>query len=476
MRKSYLVHKAFRKFLTASILSSAASQLALTTDAVIVGQLIGGDGLSAINLIIPLIAVLGAIGVLFASGTEIVIAKSFGVHDETMTANIFSTSILLSVGVGFFFSVILFAGGGWFLSLLYPAVEQLSMAQEYLQIYALGIVFLFVGLTIQFLMDADGNPATATKLVVLSGVVNIVLDIVLIKYLRMGIRVSALATGISSSVLVIGSLPYFLKKTASFHWRVPGFDLFRSIAGGILKNGMLLLTTNLVIALFVFLINAIVIHASNQHSLFTWSVCVQIMLLTSIAINGGIMVMFGLGGNLFGEHDLLGLTFLYRRIILFLTVFFILFIIAVLLWPDWLIILFQNGETAVPSNSGHRIAIFCLMFLPFSIVMVTSALYQVLEYMGLGIALTVGLFICMILSVWGLSFISADTMWWSFLAGSGAVFFSQILYSLKIRIHDPNRCFFTLIPQKIEGKILDLSIEYTMYVSFLRREFLRSGE
>lgn len=264
MRKSYLIHKAFRKFLTASILSAAASQLALTTDAVIVGQLIGADGLSAINLIIPLVAVLGAIGILFASGTEIAIAKSFGEHDESMAANIFSTSILLSGGFGIFFSVILFAGGGWLLAILYSTAEQLSMAQAYLRYYAPGIVFLFVGLTIQFLMDADGNPAKATKLVVLSGMINIILDIVFIKYLRMGICGSALATAISFMILVIGSLPYFMKKDSSFHWRIPGFYQFQNIFGEILKNGLLLFATNIVMALFVFLINAIILRVSSR--------------------------------------------------------------------------------------------------------------------------------------------------------------------------------------------------------------------
>lgn len=185
------------------------------------------------------------------------------------------------------------------------------------------------------------------------------------------------------------------------------------------------------------------------------------MLLTSIAINGGIMVMFGLGGNLFGEHDLRGLTYLYRKIIFSVAVFFMLFIATVLLWPDWLIVLFQNGKMAVPENCGAQIAIFCSMFLPFSMVMVTAALYQVLEYRGIGIALTLGLFIGMILCVWGLSLVSADVMWWGFPVGSGAVFLIQFLYCLKIRACDQNRCFFTLIPQKFEGKMLDLSIEYT---------------
>ncbi len=52
-RKSCLVGKAFRNYLGASVLTAAATQVANIVDASIVGDLIGPEGLAAVNLCKP---------------------------------------------------------------------------------------------------------------------------------------------------------------------------------------------------------------------------------------------------------------------------------------------------------------------------------------------------------------------------------------------------------------------------------------
>ena len=52
-KKDYLIAKALHKFMWASILASLASQIAMTTDAIVVSQFIGPEAISAINLTMP---------------------------------------------------------------------------------------------------------------------------------------------------------------------------------------------------------------------------------------------------------------------------------------------------------------------------------------------------------------------------------------------------------------------------------------
>ena len=54
-KKDYLIAKALHQFMWASILASVASQIAMTTDAIVVSQFIGPEAISAVNLTMPVV-------------------------------------------------------------------------------------------------------------------------------------------------------------------------------------------------------------------------------------------------------------------------------------------------------------------------------------------------------------------------------------------------------------------------------------
>ena len=68
-RNSYLIGKAFKNYLTASVLTVAATQVANIVDASIVGNLIGPEGLAAVNLCQPLLQAFFATSILYVAST-----------------------------------------------------------------------------------------------------------------------------------------------------------------------------------------------------------------------------------------------------------------------------------------------------------------------------------------------------------------------------------------------------------------------
>ena len=52
-RNSYIISKALKSFVLASILTAAAGQLASTFDAIILGQFVGKEAVSALSLVMP---------------------------------------------------------------------------------------------------------------------------------------------------------------------------------------------------------------------------------------------------------------------------------------------------------------------------------------------------------------------------------------------------------------------------------------
>ena len=80
-KKGYLIAKALHQFMWASILASLASQIAMTTDAIVVSQFIGPEAISAINLTMPVVIFFNFLMMLFGMGGSVLVAKSLGERD-----------------------------------------------------------------------------------------------------------------------------------------------------------------------------------------------------------------------------------------------------------------------------------------------------------------------------------------------------------------------------------------------------------
>ena len=93
-RNSYLVSKALKTFMFASVLASLAQRLATMTDAIVVSNLIGPDGISAINVVTPIITLFPTISILFGIGGSILAAKALGRRDAGEANRVFTMALL----------------------------------------------------------------------------------------------------------------------------------------------------------------------------------------------------------------------------------------------------------------------------------------------------------------------------------------------------------------------------------------------
>ena len=92
-RNGYLISKALHTFMWASILSSVAQLLSTLVDAVVVSNLIGPDAISAVNVSVPVLSLVGCFGILLGVGESIVAAKAMGHRNMEEANRVFSVSL-----------------------------------------------------------------------------------------------------------------------------------------------------------------------------------------------------------------------------------------------------------------------------------------------------------------------------------------------------------------------------------------------
>ena len=186
-------------------------QLYNTVDSLIVGNLIGSSALAAVSATGTLIFLVVGFFFGFSMGAGIVIAREIGAQDRKQV----SKAVHTAVAMGLFFSVVITVLGVTFspfmLRLMGTPKEVLPEAVLYLRIYFSGCAGLIMYNTFVGILQASGDSQHPLMYLMISSVINVILDIVFIAVFHMGVDGAALATVISQCISMLLSLLKLLK-------------------------------------------------------------------------------------------------------------------------------------------------------------------------------------------------------------------------------------------------------------------------
>lgn len=199
--------RALLNFSLPLLLSAVFQQFYNIADTVIAGRCLGENSLAAVGSSYPITMIFMAIAIGSTQGASVVISHLFGEKRLTDMKTAIYTSYV-SIGT---LSLILTVIGILFCNSMLQALntnkEIMGEAAEYLWIYTLGLVFLFIYNTSTCVFSSLGDSKTPLVLLICSSVGNVILDLVLVEGFGMGVGALALATliaqGIASAMAVI---------------------------------------------------------------------------------------------------------------------------------------------------------------------------------------------------------------------------------------------------------------------------------
>ena len=206
------VNKTFFTLLFSAIASTIVSTIYSTVDMICVGHYSGPDGAAAIACINPLWALMFAFGVLAGVGGAVMMSNRRGAKDHHAANEYFTVSTVMSL----ICAVILFVTYTFFtepLLVLFGAEGRvLELAVDYMQAMCFSVPTFTMCACLSTFMRNDGEAVIPTVATIIGGVLNIILDILLVFTFDMGIRGAGLATGIGQFVAFLIILSYFFSK------------------------------------------------------------------------------------------------------------------------------------------------------------------------------------------------------------------------------------------------------------------------
>lgn len=187
-------------------LGNIFQQMYNTADAVIVGRFSGKEALAAVGTAGPIMNILIFFVVGFSLGSAILMAEFYGAEDIEKLKKEIATTIKAGAVFIFLLSVVVLFSIKYILILMNTPIEIMEMAEGYLRIIIIGLIFSFLYNILSAEMRAVGDSKTPLGILVIAVVLNIGLDIYFIKNLGMGVKGAAYATVISQIVAVVISL------------------------------------------------------------------------------------------------------------------------------------------------------------------------------------------------------------------------------------------------------------------------------
>ena len=219
-------------------LGNLFQQMYNTADSLIVGNFLGSNALAAVsssgNLIYLMIGFFNGIAI----GAGVVIARYYGARDEVSVEQAVHTT----VAFGLVASVVLTIVGVFFapqiLIWMKTPEDVLPESVSYFRVYFMGstgfvMYNIFVGI-----LQAVGDSKHPLYYLILSSVINVVLDLVFIAGFDMGVGSAAFATAISQFVSAFLCMTQLMRSKEEYklQWRRVRFD--REMLGQIIRFGL----------------------------------------------------------------------------------------------------------------------------------------------------------------------------------------------------------------------------------------------
>lgn len=203
-------------FAVPMIISNLFQQLYNVIDTLIVGNRLGQDALAAVGSASSITAVFVQLATGLALGGSIVISQYFGAGKTEKIRLCATTSAIFSAVVGLFSTILIWMAAEPLLLYVNTPAEIVPMGVDYLRFYFLGSVPIFVYNALSSVYTALGNSRTPLKFLIISSVVNVVLDLVFIINFHWGVAGAAAATAISQLLAMALALFDMPKLLAGF--------------------------------------------------------------------------------------------------------------------------------------------------------------------------------------------------------------------------------------------------------------------
>lgn len=212
-------------------------QMYNTVDTIIVGRLVGTEALAAVGATGPLVSMVNGFFIGVSSGATVVLSQAYGAGDRKGVSDSIHTGVALSLVLGVMLTAIGICLGGRVMGWMGTPENCMADATTYLRIYFAGSIGTVVYNMGAGILRAMGDSKRPMLFLMVTCILNVVLDLLFVAVLHMGVAGAALATVLSQMISAVLPIVVLLRQKED-RLELRKLRIERSLLGRILRIGI----------------------------------------------------------------------------------------------------------------------------------------------------------------------------------------------------------------------------------------------
>jgi len=356
------IGKLILEFSIPAIIGMLVNTLYNIIDRIFIGHIegIGNLAMAGVGITMPLMFVILAFGMLIGIGTATRISIKLGQHDKEGAEKHLGNAFTLIIITSIFLTVFGLIFANPLLKMFGASENIIGYGEQFIQVIFIGCIFNLISFSLNHSIRSDGSPKIAMASMLISAIINIILDPIFIFGLGLGVRGGALGTVVAQIISSIWILYYFTKGSSNLKIRRKNLKLDKSVVLSIFAIGISPFSMQIAQS-------AVQIVCNNSLQTYGGDLAVGAMTIINSLAMVFFMPIFGLNQGLqpiigynFGaeKHDRVKQTVKYG--IITATIIVTIGFIIIQGFSQALVVIFNNDPSLIEITS-HGMKLFLIM-------------------------------------------------------------------------------------------------------------------
>lgn len=234
------VGKLLLEFSIPAIIGMLVNTLYNIIDRIFIGHIegIGSLAMAGIGVTMPLMIIIMAFGMLIGIGTATQISIKLGEHNKEGAEKLLGNAFTLIIIISIFLTILGLIFANPLLKMFGASENIIGYGEEFIQVIFIGCIFNMISFGLNHSIRSDGRPKIAMASMLLSAVINIILDPIFIFGLGLGVRGGALGTVVAQMISSTWILYYFTKGSSILKIRKKNLKLDKKAVLSIIAIGI----------------------------------------------------------------------------------------------------------------------------------------------------------------------------------------------------------------------------------------------
>ena len=387
-RNEKLIRTKLLQYLAPAIMTNLALQVGNIVDTILVGNILGTEAMSAVQISGTILLVIQIPGWMLGIGGSIVVGNCLGKRDLEGASKVFSSclfAVLVSDAILMLCSMfakpiatLLTAGDGVLTADVTSVVRVMFLGTP-----VVGICLLMMNI-----MAVDNNPVMSTVYVVISNVVNLILDYILLSFTNIGPAGSFISSILGYGIAFVVIPAYVrspkrmlrltnpVRKTGAYFSLafITGIPACLSIICEIARNS----TMNIMILKFI-----------GENGVAIYTICLNVILIVELLLGGIIGAIEKIGGVVYGERDYFGLRSITKNILVYSYTMLVVFMLLLFIFARQAAWMFGIDNEDLLSAAQVALRIFFLALPGYVFNRFFISYYSTTEHSGYANMITI---------------------------------------------------------------------------------------